>query len=307
VEANETFDLKWELMPSFMCVGSAEQYWSSRPAPIRERRLLKRTLAVSTVDVAGMFPLDALVLPLRSSSPDALLIWTLLEFSHKRPRKNMSPLLRNAFISFRPSNDRRVEMSAMVKTISEVADVHDSDEGTTMMKLCTDLDLLGASSNKFTETSRGDRSQLWPVGRFGHSVADRLPVGAFAEDPRSIRPNGSKSLVMCFTIPSSSYVSSVLREFALVRSPLAKSPRAADEEHASKFMRDVPESPGAADDLAEVLRASKASDTGNIMEAGVRGMHSKEAARRGLLSDSLYNGRARPKQIEGSVVGEDDS
>ncbi|ORC90622.1 uncharacterized protein TM35_000084200 [Trypanosoma theileri] len=104
-----------------------------------------------------------------------------------------------------------------IKTLPEpsaISEEEEEKEGDRVYKLLTDMELRQNSS--YTTSSRGQPQNPWPIGKYGHRLSDRLPVGALSLTSSDTTKEGSKSLALHFTLPGYAYSMALLREFILV-------------------------------------------------------------------------------------------
>lgn len=321
IEANPNFDVKWEfaspsaIVPSKRLVLSLWQSTFDRAQrltqiPLHERRFLETVHVVDNVDDALRFDLDDLLIPLAPRGRKNEMLWSTLGFTLPTIADETEwkvngiwrvPPLRKAFIRARgPLEKKHAAKVAggsdapmfVVRTLTETMDDVEQSVGG-MIRLCTDAELTASSKRQFTAHSRGEVQGLWPIGRVGHLLHDRLPIGSLVEDPSSSQ-SGYQCLALHFDIPSSSYVSSVLREFVTIRSVGA----AATQRHNSEAAPARPTTPQPSELLtSQPSHVDEAAEdrSGNILKIRVRGLTAADASRQGIIHDNLSGGRAVPR------------
>lgn len=240
--SHAAFDMKWELTwpdaKASTTTGSLlnppRADWLAWAEPVRR---LDDALAGSAADL--LFPLD-------SRSTGVGVLWQALGLCRRRavPPADANgtrhgALLRPLFVSCsrvtavnrqlgpRPQRSQAQGSATTVLSLPEIAD---ATGGATSehaeMELATDVQLLsvaagdrgtfGSSRRHQHRGEGGSAAKVWAISRHGHSLVDRLPVGAKSHAPQPKR-SGFVSLVLQFDFPASTYVSSVLRECLQIR------------------------------------------------------------------------------------------
>ncbi|PWV11560.1 hypothetical protein C3747_58g39 [Trypanosoma cruzi] len=101
-----------------------------------------------------------------------------------------------------------------VKALPELSELI-GENGDGVYKLLTDMELRQRAS--YTATSRGQPRTLWPIGKYGFRLAERLPAGAVAlAASDTARQKGTKSLALHFTLPAHTYSMASFREFVTI-------------------------------------------------------------------------------------------
>jgi hypothetical protein len=205
-----------------------------------------------------------------------------------------------------------------------------------VVRLATDLELLRSAKQgrRYGTQAGGGRGQpdttIWAIGRRGHLLSDRLPVGAFATDASTLN-NGAASggrrsssgnsggatttsLAIQFDVPVGCYISSMLREFVTLRrtKPTAGGAVAADVDHSyDGTKKGRTSSVGEANNSARaaaVQSAQAAGDVdGNLLSFTVKGnMSLEDAVRTGRATDVLRSGKSVPRFLGASIDAADD-
>nr|CCC94269.1 conserved hypothetical protein [Trypanosoma congolense IL3000] len=101
-----------------------------------------------------------------------------------------------------------------VKTLAEPSGLSTSASEETAYRLLTDLELHQGSS--YTASSRGVPRNIWPIGKYGYRLTERLPAGVAPIAASNSAWHGIRCLAMHFTLPAYAYTMALLREFAVV-------------------------------------------------------------------------------------------
>ncbi|CUG90038.1 Hypothetical protein, putative [Bodo saltans] len=238
----------------------------------------------------------------------------------------------------------------------------DDDGGDGIVRLATDVELLrsakqgrryGGTQSAAAATAaiskRGGRHErsspsivTWAIGRRGHMLSDRLPVGAFATDASTLNSGGAgvssgrrggsgasshggggggastttTSLALQFDVPLGCYVSSMLREFVALRRPSSATTHAASTTAASSRNFDTTTARSVADlkskrssavvgASADTTTASVNDVEGNLLALTLRGnVTLEDAVRAGKASDVMRSGKSVPRFLGVGTAGD---
>ncbi|RHW69336.1 hypothetical protein DPX39_100128900 [Trypanosoma brucei equiperdum] len=100
--------------------------------------------------------------------------------------------------------------SPWVKALPELTGDIAGDNGG-VFRLLTDVEMRQSSS--YTALSRGRMRGIWPVGKYGYRLTDRLPAGIVSLAASDATWRGTRCLAMHFTLPTQVYSMSLFREF----------------------------------------------------------------------------------------------
>ncbi|KEG12098.1 hypothetical protein DQ04_02001010 [Trypanosoma grayi] len=114
-----------------------------------------------------------------------------------------------------------------VKALPEPCGVVGGESEDAFYKLLTDMELRQRTS--YTATSRGQRRGVWPVGKYGYRLAERLPAGAVSLTASDMAQNGTKCLALNFCLPAHAYSMAFFRELMVIEDHTASSSRVPSE------------------------------------------------------------------------------
>lgn len=282
------------------------------------------------------------VLPLGyAGSPDLRRLWARLGLSPPHTSGQLrreNGMVRRAFLGsmvtspqFAGGDLHHGNFPVRMRTLPEVtaggADGAKSaaDDGGGLVRLATDTELL-RSAKQFSGQASSEHgiTSLWSIGRIGHVLSDRLPIGAFMEanvggqrvggegSPSSASSGGTPlsssttTLAVQFDVPVGGYISSMLREFVSLRSPTSEGVVDArhEEEHHRKDEHpsrstSTSHSKPKVDDVSEP-QGSVAVVDGDLMGLTLAGgMPLQTAVRTGRVTDLLASGRSVNVPVEG--------
>ncbi|EKF27628.1 hypothetical protein MOQ_008640 [Trypanosoma cruzi marinkellei] len=177
---------------------------------------LKGVHAVLTREEAAPYTLRDVVIPLNVEGNEVINhVSRLLGFtpaSHGHNRLSCHPAYFRPLFSAGSGHPRTTR--PWVKALPELSEVI-GENGDGVYKLLTDMELRQRTS--YTATSRGQPRSLWPIGKYGFRLAERLPAGAVAlAASDTARQGGTKSLALHFTLPAHTYSMAFFREFMTI-------------------------------------------------------------------------------------------
>ncbi|RNF04436.1 hypothetical protein TraAM80_05151 [Trypanosoma rangeli] len=186
------------------------------PTKTCDYRDLRGVCVVDTREEAASHSIRDIVIPLNMGSNESMSqLSRLLGFVSISPKGTHYP--QNP-VSFRPlffaGSGHPRATRPWVKVLPELSNVLEGN-GEGVYKLLTDMELRQCTS--YTATSRGQPGCLWPIGKYGFRLAERLPAGAVALTASdTARQRGTKALALHFTLPAHAYSMALFREFMAI-------------------------------------------------------------------------------------------
>ncbi|EAN78602.1 hypothetical protein, conserved [Trypanosoma brucei brucei TREU927] len=207
-QVEETVE-KVELFPECGC-----GKWNSPPSVERKGRDCANTEVVkfiSTQEDAAPYTIHNIVVPLGAETNGevrGLLMQlgfrpTLHPVEHSQKPVGHRPL-------FATGSGYPRAASPWVKALPELTGGIAGDNGG-VFRLLTDVEMRQSSS--YTALSRGRMRGIWPVGKYGYRLTDRLPAGIVSLAASDATWRGTRCLAMHFTLPTQVYSMSLFREF----------------------------------------------------------------------------------------------
>ncbi|KAH9578408.1 hypothetical protein LSM04_006871 [Trypanosoma melophagium] len=215
---NERNIVKQELFPldSIDCMGSMIHQKSYSPLDSNGKKRFHGVLPIFTMEARASYTLRDVVIPFGLQDNEVVEELSCL-LGFRLPLSKLEDLS-VIQVKFRPlftkASGHPRTVHPWVKALPEPNAISEEEGGDRVYKLLTDMELRQRSS--YTASSRGQPQNPWPIGKYGHRLADRLPVGALAIAGSDTTKEGSKSLVLHFTLPGHAYSMALLREFILV-------------------------------------------------------------------------------------------
>ncbi|ESL10190.1 hypothetical protein TRSC58_02081 [Trypanosoma rangeli SC58] len=206
------------------------------PTETCDYRGLQGIRVVATREEAASHSIRDIAIPLNMSSNKSMSqLSRLLGFVSISPKGAHYP--QNP-VSFRPlffaGSGHPRATRPWVKVLPELSNVLEGN-GEGVYKLLTDMELRQCTS--YTATSRGQPGRLWPIGKYGFRLAERLPAGAVAlAASDTARQRGTKALALHFTLPAHAYSMALFREFMAIEDH-APLPHAFVESHSPSETR----------------------------------------------------------------------